>query len=225
MGVRPTSTPIRPPPTRWARWTPAERADFEAHLANCALCAAEVRSFAPVVGALGMTNPAAVPSPAVRDRLLERDPHRVARRHAVRRRPGRFRASGRADVRQTSGRDVPRWPVCPGGVDRAGRRARWLRGAASRSHQRRSRRGCATRCFAPRRTSGWWPMRGVRRSRVSARCCVPGVARSGAHRSRRTAGRAAGVGARLLEPIARPRLHRVESSAARRQAARISCGW
>jgi anti-sigma-K factor RskA len=50
--------------------TPAERADFEAHLANCALCAAEVRSFAPVVGELGMTNPAAVPSPAVRDRLL-----------------------------------------------------------------------------------------------------------------------------------------------------------
>jgi anti-sigma-K factor RskA len=50
--------------------TPAERADFEAHLANCALCAAEVRSFAPVIGDLGMTNPAAVPSPAVRDRLL-----------------------------------------------------------------------------------------------------------------------------------------------------------
>jgi anti-sigma-K factor RskA len=50
--------------------TPAERADFEAHLANCALCAAEVRSFAPVVGDLGMTNPAAAPSPAVRDRLL-----------------------------------------------------------------------------------------------------------------------------------------------------------
>ena len=28
--------------------TPQERADFEAHLANCARCAAEVRSFAPV---------------------------------------------------------------------------------------------------------------------------------------------------------------------------------
>ena len=50
--------------------TPAERADFEAHLANCARCAAEVRSFAPVVGDLGITNPAAVPSPAVRERLL-----------------------------------------------------------------------------------------------------------------------------------------------------------
>jgi len=50
--------------------TPAERADFEAHLAHCALCAAEVRSFAPVVGDLGMTSPAAVPAPAVRDRLL-----------------------------------------------------------------------------------------------------------------------------------------------------------
>ena len=32
--------------------TPAERAEFEAHLAKCALCAAEVRSFAPVVGDL-----------------------------------------------------------------------------------------------------------------------------------------------------------------------------
>jgi anti-sigma-K factor RskA len=50
--------------------TPSERADFEAHLANCALCAAEVRSFAPVVGDLGMATPGAVPSPTVRDRLL-----------------------------------------------------------------------------------------------------------------------------------------------------------
>lgn len=50
--------------------TPAERADFEAHLANCALCAAEVRSFAPVVADLTITVPTAVPSPAVRDRLL-----------------------------------------------------------------------------------------------------------------------------------------------------------
>ena len=50
--------------------TPAERADFEAHLAICALCTAEVRSFVPVVGALAATIPAAVPSPAVRDRVL-----------------------------------------------------------------------------------------------------------------------------------------------------------
>ena len=50
--------------------TPAERTFFEAHLANCALCAAEVRSFAPVVGELAMTIPGEAPSPAVRDRLL-----------------------------------------------------------------------------------------------------------------------------------------------------------
>ena len=50
--------------------TPAERADFEAHLANCALCTAEVRSLTPVAGALALTISTAEPSPAVRDRLL-----------------------------------------------------------------------------------------------------------------------------------------------------------
>jgi anti-sigma-K factor RskA len=50
--------------------TPAERGLFEVHLANCTLCAAEVRSFAPVVAELAMTIPSAAPSPAVRDRLL-----------------------------------------------------------------------------------------------------------------------------------------------------------
>ena len=50
--------------------TPAERAEFEVHLANCAQCAADVRSFAPVVGHLPHTGPEAVPSPAVRDRLI-----------------------------------------------------------------------------------------------------------------------------------------------------------
>lgn len=50
--------------------TPAGRADFEAHLANCARCAAEVRSFAPVVSDLAITIPTAAPSPAVRDRLV-----------------------------------------------------------------------------------------------------------------------------------------------------------
>jgi anti-sigma-K factor RskA len=49
---------------------PAERAFFEAHLANCALCAADVRALAPVAGALALTLPSAEPSPAVRDRLL-----------------------------------------------------------------------------------------------------------------------------------------------------------
>jgi anti-sigma-K factor RskA len=50
--------------------TPAERVNFEAHLAHCALCAAEVRSFAPIVGALANTIPTAEPPPAARDRLL-----------------------------------------------------------------------------------------------------------------------------------------------------------
>jgi anti-sigma-K factor RskA len=50
--------------------TPAEGALFEAHLANCASCAAEVRAFSPVAGALALSIPAATPSPAVRDRIL-----------------------------------------------------------------------------------------------------------------------------------------------------------
>jgi len=50
--------------------TASERAFFEAHLANCALCAAEVRSFASVTGQLAITIPSTAPSPAVRDRLL-----------------------------------------------------------------------------------------------------------------------------------------------------------
>jgi anti-sigma-K factor RskA len=50
--------------------TPAEQALFEAHLANCARCAAEVRAFSPVAGALALWSPAATPSPAVRDRIL-----------------------------------------------------------------------------------------------------------------------------------------------------------
>jgi anti-sigma-K factor RskA len=50
--------------------TPDERALFEAHLADCALCAAEVRTFVPAVTTLAITNPAVEPSPAVRDRLL-----------------------------------------------------------------------------------------------------------------------------------------------------------
>jgi anti-sigma-K factor RskA len=49
---------------------PAERQAFEAHLAACALCAAEVRSLALVGVALAQAAPAAEPAPAVRDRLL-----------------------------------------------------------------------------------------------------------------------------------------------------------
>ena len=52
--------------------TPAERQAFEAHLAVCAECAAEVQALAPVVAALGESVPAAAPSPDVRRRLLAR---------------------------------------------------------------------------------------------------------------------------------------------------------
>jgi anti-sigma-K factor RskA len=49
---------------------PAERQAFEAHLAACDLCAAEVRSFAPVVAALAHQAPQADPAAPVRVRLL-----------------------------------------------------------------------------------------------------------------------------------------------------------
>lgn len=50
--------------------TPADRADFEAHLATCPACTAEVRAAAAIVAALGAAATPAVPSPAVRDRLM-----------------------------------------------------------------------------------------------------------------------------------------------------------
>ena len=50
--------------------TPAERQVFEAHLAGCALCAAEVHSLALVGAALARAAPPAEPAAAVRDRLL-----------------------------------------------------------------------------------------------------------------------------------------------------------
>jgi anti-sigma-K factor RskA len=50
--------------------TPAERRAFEAHLAGCAVCAAEVRSLAPVAAALAHVAPEASPAAAVRARLL-----------------------------------------------------------------------------------------------------------------------------------------------------------
>ena len=52
--------------------TPAEQAEFEAHLAGCAACAAEVRALAPAIAALAYSAPSAGPSPAVRDRLMAR---------------------------------------------------------------------------------------------------------------------------------------------------------
>jgi anti-sigma-K factor RskA len=50
--------------------TPAERLAFEAHLAECAICAAEVRSFAPVAAGLAHLVPAEEPAPHVRARLM-----------------------------------------------------------------------------------------------------------------------------------------------------------
>jgi anti-sigma-K factor RskA len=49
--------------------TAAERADFEAHLAVCPLCAAEVRSFAIVTGSLALAVLPATPSPHARTEL------------------------------------------------------------------------------------------------------------------------------------------------------------
>jgi anti-sigma-K factor RskA len=47
-----------------------ERTAFEAHLAQCAQCRAEVASFREVAARLAMTAPVAEPSPALRDRVL-----------------------------------------------------------------------------------------------------------------------------------------------------------
>jgi len=50
--------------------TPGQRAEFEAHLAECAECRAEVDSFAPVVQGLAYTVPLEDPPPALRGRVL-----------------------------------------------------------------------------------------------------------------------------------------------------------
>lgn len=48
----------------------ADRTAFEAHVAGCAACAAEVRALSPVADALGEAVAPADPSPAVRARLM-----------------------------------------------------------------------------------------------------------------------------------------------------------
>jgi anti-sigma-K factor RskA len=50
--------------------SPSERLAFEAHLAECAICAAEVRSLTPVTAGLARLVPEAEPAPEVRARLL-----------------------------------------------------------------------------------------------------------------------------------------------------------
>lgn len=52
--------------------TGSEKLAFEAHLAGCAACAAEVRGFAPVVEALATITAEAEPAPQVRRALLSR---------------------------------------------------------------------------------------------------------------------------------------------------------
>jgi anti-sigma-K factor RskA len=54
-----------------------DRARFEAHLAGCAACQAEVRSFRPVVDALARMADARQPSPALRARVLDASGARV----------------------------------------------------------------------------------------------------------------------------------------------------
>jgi anti-sigma-K factor RskA len=50
--------------------TDAERAAFEAHAAGCARCMAEIRELRRTSAALALSAPPAVPSPAVRERLM-----------------------------------------------------------------------------------------------------------------------------------------------------------
>ena len=49
---------------------PLERLEFEAHLAECAVCRAEAQTFREVSELLVHAAPAAVPAPGVRDRIL-----------------------------------------------------------------------------------------------------------------------------------------------------------
>jgi anti-sigma-K factor RskA len=51
--------------------TPQERADFEAHLADCGECAAEVHSLGAVPAMLARAVPQVEPPPALRDRVLQ----------------------------------------------------------------------------------------------------------------------------------------------------------
>ena len=49
---------------------PAERREFESHLAQCAECSAEVASLRPIIGALATAVPQVTPRAEVRDRVL-----------------------------------------------------------------------------------------------------------------------------------------------------------
>jgi anti-sigma-K factor RskA len=50
----------------------SDKAAFEAHLTTCAVCAAEVHGFAPVLEALATTTAESAPSPHIRSALLSR---------------------------------------------------------------------------------------------------------------------------------------------------------
>ena len=66
--------------------TAAERQGFEAHLATCIECAAEVRGLAPVAGMLAHLAPAAEPAASTRSRLLSTISGRAAHTTAAPRR-------------------------------------------------------------------------------------------------------------------------------------------
>jgi anti-sigma-K factor RskA len=75
--------------------TPVERRAFEAHLAVCAACAAEVRALTPVADALGTLTPDAEPSQDVRRQLLRKI---AGTREPPRRAPGSWLAAVAAAV-------------------------------------------------------------------------------------------------------------------------------
>jgi anti-sigma-K factor RskA len=64
------------PPYALDTLAPDERAGFEAHLAECAICRAEVRALRDVAGLLAHAAPDAAPPPGLRDRVL-REARRV----------------------------------------------------------------------------------------------------------------------------------------------------
>lgn len=57
-------------PYAFGALTPGERTGFEAHLAECATCRAEVQALRDVTGVLVHAAPDATPSPALRERIL-----------------------------------------------------------------------------------------------------------------------------------------------------------
>jgi anti-sigma-K factor RskA len=102
--------------------TPDERAEFRAHLSECAACAAEVLSFAPVVGALAHAAPPVDPPAVVRERVMSRVLQPLAQPVSTVSGPAAARALGPADELRKS--------RAPAAAGRSGL-AQWLVAAAS----------------------------------------------------------------------------------------------